>query len=536
MANDANNFSFPARSEQTPLLERPPNDGFRGSNLRAIKHISPAILVIPIAVASRLSGQLPATTFLQILQKVVCKLWYEQNDPSSIPRNGRIPESCARPEIDHNYAATVSLFEVIEGVGVTAACSAASYFASRYGRKPTMLTAFIAVIIGYTLVIISDFATTATVEALLLGLSMAFQAVSSSLVTGFIANMYIVDVSTVEERTIALSTINGWWTFGGAISYTLGGLLTTKSDGSMLVYLVAIAMLALSCIYIVFILPESFPEEKRAELRLQRFASKRAASEPRPRSSALWRAMAALTIPFEPIKKLSPQRKWNGKYNWRLVYCAAHVLITQIGNRYAHIALVIYYTTRYSYSPAQVGYMLSTLFLSSVFTLTTIIPLVVRLMRPFYKRHTIIVGQADAIPPAKEVVETSGNLELHIVFGSWILATLSVIFAASASTFPWQLFAVMCVGMSTGHVPVFRSVVAASAEPLMQGEILAAVEMVASVGITLSPIIMGTILTMTIATLPQLVFYVHGVIVILGAFILFFIRDSDRYQISASNN
>ncbi|KAH7907386.1 MFS general substrate transporter [Hygrophoropsis aurantiaca] len=531
MANDTNNPSFPAQSEQTPLLERQPNDGIQSSSLGAIKYITPAILVIPIAVASRFSGQLPVTTFLQIILKVVCKLWYERNDPNSIPLDGRIPESlCARPEIDHNYAFTISLLEIMEGAGATVACSAASYFASRYGRKPTMLIAFISVILSYALTVASEFVATATAEALLLVLSMTFQAVSGSLVTGFIANMYIVDVSTVEERTIALSTINGWWTFGGAISYTLGGLITTKSNGSILVYLVAISMLSLSCIYIVFILPESFPEEKRAELRLQRSASKRVASEPRPRSPALWRAMTALTVAFEPIKKLSPQRKWNGKYNWRLVYCAAHVLITQIGSRYAPVALVIYYTTRYSYSPAQTGYMLSTLFLSSVFTLTTIIPLVVRLMRPFYKRRTAIVGQAEAISPAKEVAETSGNLELHIVFGSWVLAALSMIFAATTSTFPRQLFAVMCVGMSTGHVPVFRSVVAASAEPLMQGEIMAAVEMVASVGTTLSPIIMGTMLTMTVATLPQLVFYVHGVIVVSGAFILFFIRDSDRYQ------
>ncbi|KAH7903586.1 hypothetical protein BJ138DRAFT_115895 [Hygrophoropsis aurantiaca] len=105
-----------------------------------------------------------------------------------------------------------------------------------------------------------------------------------------------------------------------------------------------------------------------------------------------------------------------------------------------------------------------------------------------------------------------------------------MVFAGSAPTFPWQLFAVICVGMSTGHVPVFRSVVAASMEPLKRDTCGCRDGL--SVGQTLSSIIMGTVFTVTIATLPQMVFYVHGVFIILGAFILFFIKDSDRYEIS----
>ncbi|KAH7907390.1 MFS general substrate transporter [Hygrophoropsis aurantiaca] len=526
MENDTNKLSPPLPSERTPLLD----DGTQNSTST---RIPPAILIIPVAIASRLAGQLPVTTFFQIVQKLVCKLWYEWNDPDNFPLDGRVSGSlCARPEIEHNYAASITFFEVMEGVGVMIACSAAGFFASRYGRKPILLTAFGAVIFGYILVMASQFGVTANVEAVILCVSMVFQALSSSIVTGFIANMYIVDVSTAEERTIALSTINGWWTFGGALSYGVGGLITTQSNQSILVYLVATAMLMLSCIYVVLVLPESFPEEKREELRRKRLSHAEAepVSGSGQRFSALWYALTALTLLFEPLKQLAPKRKWNGKYNLRLLYCAAHVFVTQIGSRYAPLAIIIYYTTKYSYNPAQIGYIISALFLSSVVTLTTTIPMIVRFLRPFYKKRAGAYEEGEI--SSNEVAETSGKLELHIVFVSWILAALAMVFAGSAPTFPWQLFAVICVGMSTGHVPVFRSVVAASVEPLKQGETLAAVEMASSVGQTLSSIIMGTVLTVTIATLPKMVFYVHGVFVILGAFILFFIKDSDRYEIS----
>ncbi|KAH7909286.1 hypothetical protein BJ138DRAFT_249333 [Hygrophoropsis aurantiaca] len=157
-------------------------------------------------------------------------------------------------------------------------------------------------------------------------------------------------------RTIALSTINGWWTFGGALSYTVGGLITTQSNQTTLVYLVASAMLTLSCIYVVLVLPESFPEEKREELRRKRLARAEAelALGSSQRSSVLWYALTVLTLLFEPLKQLAPKRKWNGKYNWRLLYCAAHVLVAQIGSCYAPMVIIVYYTTKYSYNPAQV--------------------------------------------------------------------------------------------------------------------------------------------------------------------------------------
>ncbi|KAH7907385.1 hypothetical protein BJ138DRAFT_1116732 [Hygrophoropsis aurantiaca] len=459
MANDTNNLSPPLQSERTPL--RDDDDGTHSSTSA---RISPAILIIPVAIASRLAGKVPVTTILQIIQKLVCKFRYEWTDPDSFPLDGRISESlCARPEIEHNYEVSVTVFEVIEGMW------AVGFFASRCGRKPILLAAFGAAIFGYIL----GMASKLTLQRMLKRLRCVFPWVSKhcqALQLQATANMYIVDVSTT--RTITLSTINSWWTLAEALSYGVGGLIMTQSNQSIPVYL------------------NLFPKKSAKELRRKRLAHAEAepVSKSDQRFSALWYALTAVTLLFEPLKQLTPKRKWNVKYNFRLLYCAAHVFVTQIGSRYAPLAIIIYYTTKYSYNPAQHA------FLSSVMTLTTIIPMIVRFLQSFYKKRAGAYEEGEV--SNNEVAETSGKLELHIIFVSWILAAPAMVFAGSAPTFPWQFFAVICLGLSTGHVPVLGSVVAAPAEPLKQGETLAAVEMASSVGQTLSSIIMGIVLTL----------------------------------------
>ncbi|KAH7924233.1 MFS general substrate transporter [Leucogyrophana mollusca] len=504
-------LSTSVRSEQVPLLRsqsRPDGGSLRAQGFPWIgTRFPPATLLIPIAIATRLSGQLPSTTLLQILQRLVCRLWYELNDPESLPVNGRIPDAlCANSAIEQNYAAAITVLEIVEGTGSMVGCSAASLFASRYGRRPTLLAVFSLAIAGYALLIASIFVPART-EAAVLTVSVILQSLSSSLVTIFIVNTYVVDVVSVGERTAALSAISGWCALGGALSYTLGGLITTRSDEPILVYIVAAAMLAVSCLYVFTVLPESFPEEKRDELRRQRLAQS-AASSSHPH-----RYMVSLALIFEPLKQLIPGWKPDGGRSWRLAYCAVHVLITQIGSRYAPVAIVLYYTAKYAYTPAQTGYILTTLFLSSMFTLTIVIPSLVRYIQPYYiqSRSTTFSSEEPNDDTDSKTPETSEHLELHITSASWVIAALAVIFAGAATTLPWQLFAAVCVGLSTAHTPVFRSVVAASVAPLKQGEALAAVEMVSSVGAVLSPLIMGTVLTATITTFPQLVFYVHAV-------------------------
>jgi hypothetical protein len=121
-----------------------------------------------------------------------------------------------------------------------------------------------------------------------------------------------------------------------------------------MVYLVSLAILILSCLYIVIVLPESFPASKRGELRLQR-------EEDMPPISQSWlqRVQSLLVIMVEPLQQLKPKYDPStGRYNRRLLYCAIHIFIVTLADGYAVLSMILYFTTHYKYTPAQVSLIL----------------------------------------------------------------------------------------------------------------------------------------------------------------------------------
>jgi len=339
------------------------------------------------------------------------------------------------------------------------------------------------------------------------------------------------------RKKAALSKVAGWAALGAALSFSFGGSITTQSHSMLTVYLVSSAIIALACIYIAFVLPESFPISKRDELRSRREEETLAV----PRSWAK-EMKSSLAIIFEPLRQLKPTyNSSTGKQNWRLVYCAIHVFIVAVADGYAVLAMILFFTTQYKYTPAETGYVLTTLNLTGVFVLTAIIPWIVRHLRPLYNRKQFVRLAEDNLTPDSDgdtsnsnlgnvVSENSDHLDVHITIGSWIVESLAYIAIATTTTLTSQLIAVVCIGFGAGRVPVFRSLVAATVDPLEQGEAMASIEMVSSIGLIFSPIVMGSILTSTIATAPQTIFYVHAAIILAGASALFLVKDADRFQ------
>lgn len=175
--------------------------------------------------------------------------------------------------------------------------------------------------------------------------------------------------SEILERTAALSKITGWSTLGasrdicpfpalnflfclgGALSFSLGGWITAQVNNLTGVYIISIAVHTLTCIYILTILPESFPLTKREELRRQREEEARST----PLHGWVRNILSLLAIVFEPLKQLKPTyNPSTGKRNWRLVYCAIHIFIVTVADGYAALAMVVYFASRYQYTPAEV--------------------------------------------------------------------------------------------------------------------------------------------------------------------------------------
>ena len=107
-------------------------------------------------------------------------------------------------------------------------------------------------------------------------------------------------------------------------------------------------------IYIALVLPESFPTSKRDELRSRR--EEETLTAPR---SWVKKMQSSFAIIFEPLRQLKPTyNPSTGKQNWRLVYCAIHISIVSVADSYAVLALILFFTTQYHHTPAEVSHYL----------------------------------------------------------------------------------------------------------------------------------------------------------------------------------
>ncbi|KAJ7248268.1 major facilitator superfamily domain-containing protein [Mycena haematopus] len=504
----------PDAEENAPLLEA----GIPVAPDARRSKYSPVTLIIPVAMICRLAIRLPSTTTFHIIEQLLCRVWYLSHDPGSIPSDGTIPDSmCALPDVQKRYASALTIMAFSDGIGSMIAYAGLSFLASRLGRKPAILSVVAVGLAANVVIISSKHVHTTPIEFALLALWMVFNSLSQPLILVFATNMYLVDLVNAEERTATLSSLWGWSTLGSALSFTIGGTITTGSGQDLPVYFVAASIWIALFAYIYLLVPESFPKHKRDELR-------RALASTTQGPAKIW--LRSLVQPIlEPLNQLKPIRNPDtGKQSWRLVLCAIHVLLVDVGGAYGATALIVYLTAVQRYTPQETGYALTTLNVVGVAILTVVIPYAVGILRPRYtRRYSLHASQAET---SEDVffLRARDRVDVHVVFLSWSIDAAAFIILGSATSRMAQFGAIVLIGCSAGRAPVFRSLVVSSVDPLKQGQTLAAIEIAAGFGKLLSPVIMGSILSATISTLPQLVFYVQAAIVVSGATVLFFVR------------
>ncbi|KAJ7471907.1 MFS general substrate transporter [Mycena latifolia] len=506
----------PLDDERVPLLEPPPSS-LPAAQGRWLPRYSGTTLIVPLALVCRIASLLPTTTTFYILQQFICRQYYRAHDPARIPPDGRMSDAlCSLPAIEENYAAFIALVALMDGIGSLGGYAALSFLAARLGRRAALATV-VAVGLGADTALICSTLVAPWLELPLFALWLISSSFSQVTLISFLANIYMVDLVHEDSRTSALSSLAGWSALGSVLSFSAGGTITTRGGNVLAVYFVGGALWTVALLYVWLVLPESFPKSKREALRLER------ARQTQETRTGRWRFIPRPTGVLEPLKHLKPVRDpRTGRRNWRLVICAVHMFFVGLGGGYAVASLITIVTSLFHYTPAETGYTLTALSATNMFVLTIAIPLLVRVLRPLYARTRQ--------PPDGGAAEATDRLDVHIAFASWVIEAAAYIIFGFMRTRPTQLAAVILIGCGPGYVPAVRSVVAASVEPLKQGETLGMIEMVWGLGLLLSPVVMGSILSATITSVPQTVFYVQGAIVLSAAGILFFVRDSDRYQ------
>lgn len=128
-----------------------------------------------------------------------------------------------------------------------------------YGRRPLLLLAVLGLAVDYVLLALAP-----SLVWLFIGRAIAGVCGASYV----IANAYIADITTDEERAHTFGLMGAAFGLGFIIGPAIGGLLGTF--GPRVPFYAAATISALNLVYGYFVLPETLPPEKRRPLELSR--------------------------------------------------------------------------------------------------------------------------------------------------------------------------------------------------------------------------------------------------------------------------
>ncbi|KAG8728775.1 hypothetical protein FRC10_004583, partial [Ceratobasidium sp. 414] len=259
--------------------------------------------------------------------------------------------------------------------------------AAKFGRKPLLIgVATIAMFSALTVILA------------LHGSSMALIFVASALssIAGprqfqLLSTMFVVDLA--PNPAPVLSILEGSIHFGLAISYALGGVITTRSGSLTTVFWVQMAISATILLYIILAIPETFGRDKRAA-RAAEVAAEQARGRRlrRPslmsRSSSLERVRDTTSAFARPFGLIWPRRDLTtGKRNKRLLLLSAAMFFASIGATYVGPAWMVFVTNRFHATPEQNGYVLSLLSSIKTVYLLFVLPVVLKWGRSSVRKN-----------------------------------------------------------------------------------------------------------------------------------------------------
>ncbi|CEL56236.1 hypothetical protein RSOLAG1IB_07652 [Rhizoctonia solani AG-1 IB] len=517
-------------TETSPLLREPDEpQGNQPLSRSRIMRFQRAHLALPVVFLGFMSGSITVTTSLQIVNTIACQLWYSTHDPSKIPESGHIPEElCQAPDVQSLFARIVQILVVVDICGAVITSSPIGTLSAKFGRRPI----FIIVSLLYTISPLVVLAALYQGSLVLIIASTCISAIGGPRQLSLLTTMFIVDVAS--DPGPVLSILEGSVNFGLAISYTLGGLITRWSGNLAYVFWVQAAICTVLLLYIIIAIPESFGWEKRtaraAEIAAERSRGRHRNSRPRltrSRSASLERVQegvkesaSAFSRPFALIwPKRDPS---TGKHNKRMLLLSVGVFLAYLGSSYAGTAYLVYSTNRFHATPDQNGYLLSSITAGKTIFLLLFFPLILKTGHRLYLSNH---------PPRVDTKSSPiSQFDVHLLAFSFLIISLALIGVGLSPNRIAANASLMVDVLGSGVGPCISALVSASVEPLVQGEALAAVALVRSTAEFLSPILLGSILSRTANTrLPQLVFFVSSVLLLLAVGIIVMVKDADRY-------
>ncbi len=321
---------------------------------------------------------------------------------------------------------------------VTFAFSLANFFASpvlgalsdEHGRRPVLLLGFCGLALSFF----------ATALASALWMLIAVRLVSGAMQSNLsIANAYVADITTPEERARRFGMLGAMFGVGFILGPVLGGLLGAAS--LQLPFFVAGSLALLNLLYGYFVLPESLPETRRRAFR--------------------WSAA-------NPVAALRGLAQTQGAG-----LLVAVVACSGLAQFVLYTSWVLYTTFKFGWGPLENGWSLAAVGLVSAVVQGLLLG---RLLKRFSPQRLAVLGLVSST----------------IAYALW-----------GAASQGWMMFAVIFVNLLGATVSAtIQSIISSAASARNQGQVLGAVSGLNSLMAVAAPLISAPLLSL-VSDLPK---------------------------------
>ncbi|KAF5359742.1 hypothetical protein D9756_003443 [Leucocoprinus leucothites] len=323
---------------------------------------------------------------------------------------------------------------------------------------------------------------------------------------------YVTDCTRPGSRSRIFSTIQGIVFVGLSFGPWFSGLFLPKTGYSDSFFYSSITLLICTILYLLFICPESkFPSHEEANTYSNDFLDLK--TSPIEASRRLLKKF--MTALLSPIAIFSPKQiPGTNKRSWNmtLVGLSFFIYCISIG---IYAAKYLYAQHVYSWTTAQLGYYMSTLWISRALNLLVVLPIIIHYLKP--KR---------TLPPGTQ--PSPSDIAAELVFDKY-LAQISLFvdgladaLVAAVSNNSQPLFvALSCMSSFTsGGNPALQSLGAICLHVLgvsdQAGTLFGALGVLNAIAHIISPTIYAATYGATVASFPQAIF-------VLAACLLFII-------------
>ncbi|KAM0140252.1 hypothetical protein ACHAO1_002483 [Botrytis cinerea] len=322
---------------------------------------------------------------------------------------------------------------------------------------------------------------------------------------------YASDCTAPPKRAVAFGYFHSCLFAGMGLGPLIAAFLAEATGDVITIFYFAISIHAIFMLFVVFLLPESHPEQK------QQLA--RSPTQNRYHSLRILR----LTSLTDPFRILWPKPQASSPYLRSNLVLLAVVDTLVFGIAMGSVTVIIYYSGyKFGWSTAQTSLFSSLCSISRVLVLTIGLPLFIKFARR-YRYHAHKDAAADW-------------LDLRIVQFSILLEVLGYVGYAVARTGP--LFIVSGVFTALGGVgsPTLQSALTKHVPPNRVGQLLGVTGLLHAVGRVLCPVGFNLIYATTVKGFPQAVFVALAGSFAVALFLSWFIRPGVVPKMSDESN